>query len=59
LGVERWTDSPTLEKSLVMKTNGVETGLMEGRRLGETWNGSLWKRNELQGWDVETGKWSP
>jgi hypothetical protein len=47
LGVERWTDSPTLEKSLVTKTNRVKTGLMEGRQLGETRNRSLWRRNEF------------
>jgi hypothetical protein len=61
LGVERWTDFPTLEKSLVTKTNGVETGLMEGRWLGETRNRSLWREwwRMWQGWDLETGKWSP
>jgi len=47
LGDERWTDSPASEKPLVAKTNRVITGLMEGRRPGETGNRSLWIRNEF------------
>jgi hypothetical protein len=48
LGVERWTDSPASEKSLVAKTNRVKTGMMEGLRPGEIRNGRLWRRNELR-----------
>jgi len=36
-----------LEKTLVTKTNGVKTGLMEGRRLGKTQKRNLWRRNEF------------
>jgi hypothetical protein len=35
-----------------MKTNRVKTGLMEGRRLEETRNRSLWRKKEYYlGWE--------
>ena len=44
------------KKILVTKTNGVKTGLMEGRRLGETRKRNFCRKNEERGQDVETGK---
>jgi hypothetical protein len=53
-GIERWTDSPASEKSLVTKINRVKIGLMEGRQPGEIRNRSLWRMNEfyLGTWNV-------
>jgi len=35
------------KKILVTNTNGVKTGLMEGRRLGETRKRNFWRKNEF------------